>query len=366
MSPADGVSPPTPPPATLWPSVLGTLLRRQDLSAADAEAAMSAILQGHATPAQIAGFVIALRAKGESAGEIAALVRTMLAFAEHVDVAGPLVDTCGTGGDRSGTINVSTIAALVVAGAGVRVAKHGNRSASSECGSADLLEQLGVVIDLGPVGVARCIDEAGIGFCFAPRFHPAMRHAGPPRRELGVATTFNFLGPLANPAGARHQAVGVADPAMAERMVTALGELGVEHALVFHGHDGLDELTTTTTSAVWELQDGGVRSFVVDPAEHGVPRARPGDLVGGGPARNAEIARSVLGGETGPARDIVVLNAAAALIAAGAAPGFAEGLEMAAASLADGRAAGCLERLVSVSRAAREAEAGPAPGPGPA
>ncbi len=338
-----------------WPPLLAKLLARQDLDASEAESAMSAILEGAASPAQIAGFVIALRAKGETAAEIAALARTMLAFAERVEVdpgAGPLLDTCGTGGDRSGSINVSTVAAFVAAGAGARVAKHGNRSASSECGSADLLEELGVTIDPGPAGVARCIEQAGIGFCFAPRYHPALRHAGPTRRELGVPTTFNFLGPLANPAGARRQSLGVSDPAMAEKVVAALAELGCEHALVFHGHDGLDELTTTTTSAVWELNGGAVRTFVLDPTLLGVPRATPAELKGGDPVRNAEVARDVLAGAKGPARDIVVLNAAAALVVAGVAAGFAEGIEAAHASLVEGRAAAALEQLVALSGAA--------------
>jgi anthranilate phosphoribosyltransferase len=340
----------------LWPAVLGKLIRREDLDAGEAGAAMASILEGTAGPARIAGFVVALRAKGETATEIAAMVRTMLRFADRVEVAGPLLDTCGTGGDCAGTINVSTIAAFVAAGAGARVAKHGNRAMSSDCGSADLLEALGVVVDLGPAGVARCITEAGIGFCFAPRFHPAMRHAGPVRRELGVATTFNFLGPLANPAGARRQVLGVGDPAMAELMVTALAELGCERALVFHGHDGLDELTTTTTSAVWDLRAGEVLRSVVDPVELGIPRAGPGDLVGGGPVRNAEIARAVLAGAPGPARDIVLLNAAAAFVAAGLADDLAAGLAGAAAAIDEGRAAAALDRLVALSGEIRAAE----------
>jgi anthranilate phosphoribosyltransferase len=355
---------PAPAPPFAWPPVLAKLMTGRDLEPAEAEAAMATILEGAATPAQIAGFVVGLRAKGETAAEIAALARTMLAFAERVEVdpgAGPLLDTCGTGGDRSSSLNVSTVAAFVAAGAGARVAKHGNRSMSSECGSADLLEQLGVTIDPGPATVARCIEDAGIGFCFAPRYHPALRHAGPTRRELGVPTTFNFLGPLANPAGARRQALGVSDPAMAEKLVAALAELGCEHALVFHGHDGLDELTTTTTSAVWELYGGGVRTFVLDPTLLGIPRAEPGDLRGGGPVRNAEMATDVLSGAKGPGRDIVVLNAGAALVAAGVAAGFAEGIEAADASLAEGRAAAALERLVALSGAG----AGESDSPGP-
>jgi anthranilate phosphoribosyltransferase len=289
---------------------------------------------------------------------MAALVRTMLRYAERIEVDGPLLDTCGTGGDRSCTINVSTLAALVAAGAGARVAKHGNRSASSACGSADLLETLGVAVELGPVGVARCIDEVGIGFCFAPRYHRALRHAGPVRAELGVPTTFNFLGPLANPAGARRQTIGVGDAAMAERMVATLVELGTERALVFFGHDGLDELTTTTTSAVWEVFDGEVHFSNLDPTELGIPLAFPEDLVGGDPAANARLARAVLDGEGGPQRDIVVLNAAAALLAAGVVGDLAGGVEAAVASLDGGRAVAALEGLVKVSREAAEEEAG--------
>ena len=309
-----------------WPPVLTKLMRGEELTADEAGGALSTILEGRATPAQIAGFAVALRAKGETPAEMAALVRTMLAYADRVEVAGPLLDTCGTGGDRSCSINVSTLAALVAAGAGARVAKHGNRSATSACGSADLLETLGVAVELGPAGVARCIDEVGIGFCFAPRYHKALRHAGPVRRELGVPTTFNFLGPLANPAGARRQTIGVGDAAMAERMVATLVELGTERALVFFGHDGLDELTTTTTSAVWEIADAEVHYSNFDPTELGIPLAAPEDLVGGDPDTNARLARAILDGEAGPHRDIVVLNSAAALVAAGLAGDLAEGV----------------------------------------
>src|ERR687885_1775989 len=256
-----------------WPPLLAKLMRGEDLTADEAGRALSTILEGQAGPAQIAGFAVALRAKGETPAEMAALVRTMLAYAERVEVDGPLLDTCGTGGDRSCSINVSTLAAFVAAGAGARVAKHGNRSATSACGSADLLESLGVAIDLGPSGVARCIDEVGIGFCFAPRYHKALRHAGPVRRELGVPTTFNFLGPLANPAGARRQTNGVGDAAMAERMVATLVELGTERALVFFGHDGLDELTTTTTSAMWEVTGGDGHFYNLHPTQLRLPPA---------------------------------------------------------------------------------------------
>ncbi len=314
-----------------WSDVLGPLIRGEDLGVGVVEQAMTTILEGQATDAQIAAFAVALRAKGETSTELAALVRTMLRFGETVTVASgssPLVDTCGTGGDQSGTINVSTAAALVAAGAGVRVAKHGNRASSSKCGSADVLEALGVVIDLGPNGVARCIEEAGIGFCFAPRFHPAMRFAGPARRELGVPTTFNFLGPLANPAGAPRRTVGVSDPEMADRVINTLAELGVERALVFFGHDGLDELTTTTTSTVRELRDGEIHRSVVDPGDVGLPRAEPADLVGGDADTNASVVRRVLDGDHGAARDIVALNAAGALIVAGAVDGFESGVAL--------------------------------------
>ena len=237
-----------------WAAVLGQLTAGRSLSTDDAHAAMAEILAGAASPAQIAAFIVALRMKGETVDELTGLLAAMLAASERVplpDVDG-VVDTCGTGGDRSHTINVSTLAALVVAGAGVRVCKHGNRAASSECGSADLLEALGVAIDLAPEAVARCVTEAGIGFCFAPRFHPAMRHAGPTRRELGVPTVFNFLGPMANPARVRRQVIGVSDPAMAERMAQVLAAGGAERALVVHGGDGLDELSTTTPSTLLE------------------------------------------------------------------------------------------------------------------
>lgn len=340
----------------LWPDVLARLLARDDLPDALAERALATILEGNATDAQIAAFAVALRAKGESPAELAALVRTMLRFAERVEVddVGPLVDTCGTGGDRSGSVNVSTMAAIVAAGAGARVAKHGNRAASSQCGSADVLEALGVVIDLGPEGVARCIRDVGIGFCFAPRFHPAMRFAGPPRRELGVPTTFNYLGPLANPARVRRQTVGVSDPAMAERMVATLAALGAERALVFYGHDGLDELTTTTTSTVHELRDGSIRTFELDPTDFGISRAVPGELAGGEAAGNAAVVHQVLAGQPGAARDIAILNAGASLVAAGIADDVGAGIEAARTSIDDGHAVAVLEAFVRTSVAARE------------
>src|SRR3954451_20299955 len=288
-----------------WPDVLLPLVRRNDLDAELIADAMATILEGNATDAQIAAFAVALRAKGETPLELATLVRTMLRYANTVEVAseaeaGPIIDTCGTGGDRSHTFNISTVAALVVAGTGVRVAKHGNRAASSQCGSADVLEHLGVVIDLDADGVARCIDEVGIGFCFAQKFHPALRFAGPVRSQIGVPTTFNFLGPLANPARVKRQMVGVGDPAMAERVAAALVELGSIRAMVFFGHDGLDELTTVDSSTVLTVQDGAVVRQVLDPVALGLDRVTPEDLRGGDIVRNAEIVRSVLSGESGP------------------------------------------------------------------
>lgn len=335
-----------------WPAVLGPLTRGADLPAEHARAAMHDILAGTAAPAQIAGFIVALRMKGETVDELRGLLDAMAGAAERVPLSSldGVVDIVGTGGDRSHSINVSTMAALVVAGAGVRVCKHGNRAASSRCGSADLLEALGVNLDLGPDGVARCVEQAGMGFCFAPRFHPAMRHAVPTRRELGVPTVFNFLGPLANPAGVRRQVVGVADPSMAERMARVLAARGSERVLVVHGDDGLDELTTTTTSTIVEVVDGEVTRTTVDPSELGLARVEPSALVGGEAADNADVAKRVLGGEPGPHRDVVVLNAAAGLVAAGAVDDLAAGVERASAAIDDGRAAGALDRLAAASR----------------
>jgi anthranilate phosphoribosyltransferase len=277
----------------------------------------------------------------------------MLAAAELVTVPpelhARLVDIVGTGGDRSHTINVSTLAGLVIAGAGVPVCKHGNRAASSSCGSADLLEGLGVRLDLHPDDVSRCLEKAGLAFCFAPRFHPALRHAGPPRRELGIPTAFNILGPLANPARTPRMVVGVADPAAAPKMVGVLAHHGASRVLVVHGDDGLDELTTTGPSTVWELRDGEVDVWRLDPGALGIPPAGPEALRGGDPAVNAGLARAVLGGERGAHRDIVTLNAAAGLLVGGAVASFEDGLVLAGEVLDDGRAADALERLVVVS-----------------
>jgi anthranilate phosphoribosyltransferase len=346
-----------PPDPKLWPDVLGRLVAREDLPAELAEQAMETILGGGASDAQVAGFAIALRAKGETVTELAALVRTMLRHAERVvlpEAGAPVVDTCGTGGDGSHTVNVSTMAGIVVAGAGLRVAKHGNRAMSSACGSADVLEALGVEIDLGPEGVAECIAAAGIGFCLAPRYHPAMRFAGPARRDLGVRTTFNFLGPLANPAGAPRRVVGVSDRTMAHSMIGALAELGCERAMVFCGDDGLDELTTTSSSTVWELEAGEVREYTVEPRALGLPVVDLDVLVGGDARCNADIARRVLEGDAGPVRDIVALNAAAALVVTDVADHFADGVERAMETIDSGRAAATLDAFVAASRAAKQ------------
>jgi anthranilate phosphoribosyltransferase len=337
-----------------WRTVLGTLSAHGDLTAERARAAMAEVLDGAATPAQIAGFIVALRMKGETVDELSGLLQAMLDAAERVELppGDPVVDIVGTGGDRAHTINVSTLSAIVVAGSGGRVCKHGNRAASSSTGSADVLEALGVRIDCGPDEVARCVAEAGIGFCFAPRYHSAMRHAGPTRGELGIPTVFNMLGPLANPAGARRLMIGVADGSMAERMIGVLAARGTERAMVVHGDDGLDELTIATTSHVVELRDGVIRSYDVDPTAYGIERAPAEAVVGGDPATNAGLARRVLDGEPGPHRDIVTLNAAAAMITAGLVDDMPSGIERARAALDEGRAATALERLVAVSTTA--------------
>ena len=340
-----------------WPAILRPLLAREDLTSIQAAAAMAEVLEGAASPAQTAALIVGLRCKGETIAEMTGLVGAMVAAATAVRLpAGTApVDTCGTGGApsrQSSALNVSTMAALVIAGAGVPVCKHGGRAASATSSSADLLEALGVVIDLGPEGVARCVAEAGMGFCFAPRFHAAMRHAGPVRRDLGVPTVFNFLGPLANPAGVRRQVVGVSDPRMAETMLGVLQGNGAERAMVVAGHDGLDELTTTTTSTVLELRDGRVRTYVVDPTALGIAPADRAALEGGDPAANVAILSALLGGRHGPHRDIVVLNAAAGLVVGGLADDLPAGVEAAQASIDDGRAGAALDALVATSRAA--------------
>ncbi len=333
----------------LWPHVLSTLLAGTGLSADESAQAMLAIMREEATPAQVAGFLMALRAKGESVDELEGAARAALEMAQPVTPPAAVVDTCGTGGDRSGTFNISTVSAIVVAGTGVAVAKHGNRAASSACGSADVLEALGVKIDLGPEGVERCLAEAGIAFMFAPVFHPAAAYAAGIRRELRVPTVFNFLGPLTNPARPFAQVVGVSDPRMLPLVAEVLARRG-SRAKVFRGHDGLDELTTTGPSIVHEARDGEIEVTSIDPTELGLPTVDAEALRGGDAATNATIARRVLAGEAGPHRDVVLLNAAAALEVAGRARDVSEGMRLAAESIDSGAASSTLERWAALSR----------------
>lgn len=308
---------------------------------------MRQLMAGEATPAQIGAFLVALRMKGETVGEITGAVRAMRALAAPLRLRSTtVVDTCGTGGDLCGTFNISTAAALVAAGAGIVVAKHGNRAVSGTVGGADVLESLGVKIDLPPEQVARCVDEVGIGFLFAPLFHPAMRHAAAPRRELGLRTIFNLLGPLSNPAGARHQIVGVFAAEWTEPLAQALGRLGSIHTLVVHGDDGLDEISLAAPSHIAEWKDGGVRSYRIAPEEFGVQRCRASDLHGGDRDRAAGIIRSIVGGAAGPRTDIAVLNAAAAIYVGGLAPSIAAGVDLARDAVASGRARRKLEQLI--------------------
>ena len=297
-----------------WSELLGGLVQRRDQTAAATSWAMQQILNGDATPAQLAAFVIALRSKGETVEEMLGLADTMIEFATPIEVPGPAVDIVGSGGDRKHTVNVSTMAAIVVAAAGARVVKHGNRAATSACGAADVLEALGVVLALAPEHQQEVIDQVGIGFLFAPHYHPALRHAGPTRGELGIPTTFNFLGPLANPAQPIAQAVGVADARMAELMAGVFAARG-NQGLVVYGDDGLDELTTTTTSTVWLYREGTVTRSTFDPRDVGIERAQLPDLVGGDAGTNAQVVRDLVDGKPGPVHDIVVLNAAAGLVA---------------------------------------------------
>ncbi|WP_030020854.1 anthranilate phosphoribosyltransferase [Streptomyces monomycini] len=338
-----------------WPGVLDALLQGRDLGADDTAWAMDRIMRGEATDAQIAGFAVALRAKGETVAEITGLVRAMYAHANLIDVPGPSVDIVGTGGDGAKTVNISTMSSIVVAGTGAKVVKHGNRAASSASGASDVLEKLGVNLDLTPRRVVEVAEEAGITFCFAVKFHPSLRHVAPARRELGIRTTFNVLGPLTNPAKVRAQATGVADARMAPILAGVLAERG-SSALVFRGDDGLDELTTTATSKVWVVRDGGVREEAFDPRDVGIGLVPVEALRGADASYNADVARRLLGGETGPVRDAVLLNSAAALVALEptAAPlneQLAAGIERAAEAIDSGAARRALERWVAASNA---------------
>jgi anthranilate phosphoribosyltransferase len=331
--------------------LIAKLVAGESLDATSMEQAMDQVLRGEATSAQIAALLVGLRMKGETVEEIAAAARSMRRHAVPVSVQAraPIVDTCGTGGDGAGSFNISTVAALVVAACGVTVAKHGNRAASSQAGSADVLEALGVDIAASPERIARCIEQVGIGFMFARAHHPAMNHVGPVRSELGVRTLFNFLGPLANPAGATHQLLGVGDGARLEVMAEVLCRLGTEGAWVVHGHGGLDEVSLGGRTRVAEVRGGTVRCFEVGPEDFGVPPAESGALRGGDAAHNASLTRAILAGERGPKRDAVVVNAAAALCAAGVAASPAEAARMATAALDDGRASAKLAVWVAFS-----------------
>jgi anthranilate phosphoribosyltransferase len=341
-------------PERSWPALLGQLLGGTDLTAADTAWVMDQVLAGDASDVRLAGFLIALRGKGETAEEIAGLAEAMLARARRVALTGPAVDVVGTGGDHSQSVNISSMAAIVVAAAGVPVVKHGNRAASSRSGAADLLEALGVTIELPPDAVRRCVAEVGIGFCFAPAFHPAMRHAAPVRSQLGVPTAMNVLGPLTNPAQPPAGLVGCADARLAPVLAAVLAGRGCS-ALVVRGDDGLDEITTTGTTSAWVAADGSVRRETLDPAELGVPRATAEDLRGGDAAANAEVTRRLLAGEKGPVRDAVLVNAAAAVAAFGGLRGeltaeLRTGLDRAAHAVDSGAASDLLERWAALSQ----------------
>ena len=337
---------------TLLRDALDRVVRGADLDIDTARAVMDRIMEGAATPAQIGALLAALRAKGETGDELAGMAMSMRDHATRVELSVEAVDTCGTGGDATGTFNISTAAAFVVAGAGCPVAKHGNRAQSSRCGSADVLEALGVAIQLPPDGVRRCVEEAGIGFLFAPAYHPAMRHAAGVRKELGIRTVFNVLGPLANPARVRHQSLGVGDARLAATMAQVLQRLGHRRAIVFAGPEGIDELGLAGPAQCHDVTPSGVREFELDPLSLDLPPAPLSALRGGDAAENASCIRAVLSGEPGAGRDVVILNAAAALVAAERVPGFRAGLEKARAAIDSGEARAALERLVRVSQAA--------------
>ena len=326
------------------------LTRGADLTEEESAQVMEEIMTGEATPAQFGAFVIALRLKGETVDEMTGLATVMRTKSLKVDFRGPSVDTCGTGGDDRGTFNISTVAAFVVAGAGIAVAKHGNRAMTSKSGSADVLEQQGVKIDLGPEGVKKCMEEAGIGFMFAPRFHPAMKFAVQPRREIGVRTVFNILGPLTNPAGAKAQVLGVPTDAVGEKMVQVLQRLGSERVLVVHAEDGLDEISLNGHTNVWELRDGAVSDYQISAEDLGLERASLDALAGGSIEKNAETMTAVLSGASGPRRDVVVANAAGGILAGGKATDLREGVRMAQESIDSGNAMKRLEKLRELSQ----------------
>lgn len=347
-----------------WRAILSTLTDGRDLTGSQAAAAMGEILQGRAAPAQIAGYIIALRMKGETVDEMSGMVDAMLSAAAPIELpfeARDAIDIVGTGGApnrRVHALNVSTMACFVAAGAGVKVCKHGNRKASSTSGSFDLLEALGVPLELDGPAVSHCVTRAGVGFCFARAFHPAMRFAGPVRAELGVPTVFNFLGPLSNPARVQRQVIGVSDASMAPTVIGVLQARGAPRAMVVHGHDGMDELTTTGPSTVHELSEGTVRTYELDPADLGLKVVTADDVKGGDAVTNAALAKRVFGGELGPYRDIITLNAAAGLWVAGRVDDLAAGLALAYASVDQGQAQAALDTLISVTSGAGETPAG--------
>ncbi len=330
-----------------------TLVSGRSLSADEAAAVMGEIMQGEATPAQFGAFVTALRIKGETAEEIIGLARITRAKAIPVTISKPAVDTCGTGGDGLSTFNISTTTAFVACAAGVRVAKHGNRAAGSQCGSADVLEALGVKIDLSAAQVARCLEEVGIGFMFAPLYHPAMKYAAVPRREIGIRTVFNILGPLTNPAGVKAQVLGVADGTLVEKMALVLKGLGCQHALVVHGDDGLDEITICGKTSVCELKDGRIERYAITPQDLGFSKANPDSLKGGDARVNAALLRSVLSGTRGAMLDVVLLNAAAALLAGDKAATLGQGIAQAREAVDSGRALMKLEALIKFSQSVK-------------
>lgn len=328
---------------------IAKLVTGESLSENEAAGAMLSIMSGEATAAQIGAYLAALRMKGETVDEIVGMVRVMRDHARRVEIEGTLLDTCGTGGDERGTFNVSTAAAFIAAGAGARVAKHGNRAMTSRCGSADVLEALGAKIDLEPEQVLRCVEEVGVGFLFAQAFHPAMKHAAGPRRELGIRTVFNVLGPLCNPAGVDRQVLGVADPVLGEKLIHALQRLGSKHALVVHGQDGIDEMSVSAPTTVFELREGRVFRDTLLPSEAGLETHRLEDVRGGSPEENAARLRTLLAGEPGPLRDFALLNAAAGLLAYDLVPTLREGVRVAARAIDSGAALEKLERFVEVT-----------------
>ena len=329
---------------------ISDLVLGQSLSMEDSAAVMEEIMEGEATPAQLGAFLTALSLKGETPEEIAGMARVMREKALRVNVDGPLVDTCGTGGDGKNTFNISTAAAFVAAGAGLKVAKHGNRAASGTCGSADVLEALGIKIDLPPEGVEQCINQVGMGFMFAPVFHPSMRHAAPVRREIGIRTVFNILGPLTNPAGAQSQLIGVAHAQLGKQMAEVLRLLGARHAIIAHGQDGLDELTLDGETQGWEVVGGQVRPWAISPESAGLPSASLDQIKGGSKEENAATMRRIFQGASGPLRDVVLLNSAAVLLVGGQVEDIAQGVERAAQVIDDGAALAKLESLVEVSQ----------------